>query len=147
MPAPKTEPQRCFVDTNIWLYALVDISSAKHEVAKPIVSRPGIILSTQVINETCVNLLRRAAFTEANLQQLVAAFYEKYTVADVDRDTLLEASRLRENYSLSFWDSIVVASALRSDCEVLYTEDMQHGLEVDGQVTIMNPFAAMRAET
>jgi predicted nucleic acid-binding protein len=124
MPDSKAEPQRCFVDTNIWLYALIDAGSPKRETAKAAVSRPGVVLSTQVINETCVNLLRQATFLEESIRQLVAAFYEKYAVADVDRDTLLHASRLRETYSLSFWDSMIVSSALRSGCDVLYTEDM-----------------------
>ena len=99
------------------------------------------MVSTQVINETCVNLLRHVAFSEASIRQLVAAFYEKYAVADVDRDSLLDASQLREGYSLSFWDSLIVACARRSSCDVLYTEDMQDGLRIDGKLTIVNPFA------
>ena len=102
MTAPESEPRRCFVDTNIWLYALIETGSPKREVAKATVSQPGVVVSTQVINETCVNLLRHVAFSEASIRQLVAAFYEKYAVADVDRDSLLDASQLREGYSLSF---------------------------------------------
>jgi predicted nucleic acid-binding protein len=137
------EPKRCFVDTNIWLYAFIESDNApKREVAKTVVSRQDVVVSTQVINETCVNLLKKASLPEATIRQLVAAFYEKYAVTDIDRSTLLAASELREKYSLSFWDSMIVASALRSDCEVLYTEDMQDGLEVEGKLTVVNPFKA-----
>jgi len=135
--------QRCFIDTNVWLYAFVESNGAsKREIAKALASRQDIAISTQVINETCVNLLKKAALPETTIRQLVTAFYEKYAVTDIDRSTLLMASELREKYSLSFWDSMIVASALRSGCEVLYTEDMQDGLEVEGRLTIVNPFKA-----
>jgi predicted nucleic acid-binding protein len=48
---------------------------------------------------------------------------------------------LRESYSLSHWDSLVVAAALQADTSILYTEDMQDGLIVANQLTIVNPFA------
>ena len=97
-------------------------------------------MSTQVINETCVNLLKKALLPEETIRQLVIAFYEKYAVTAMDPSTLLTASELREKYSLSFWDSMIVASALHAGCEILYTEDMQDGLEVEGQLTVVNPF-------
>ncbi len=145
MPDLEERPRRCFVDTNIWLYAMIDSGSAKREVAKQTVLLTGVVVSTQVINETCVNLLRQVAFSEAHIRELVAAFDARCSVADLNRHTLQEASRLRETYSLSFWDSMIVASALRSGCDVLYTEDMQDGLRVDGKLTTVDPFAAMQA--
>jgi predicted nucleic acid-binding protein len=95
-----------------------------------------------VINEACVNLLKRASVPEATVRQLMAAFYEKYTVTDIDPSILLTASELREERSLSFWDSLIVASALHAGCEVLYTEDMQDGLEIKGGLMVVNPFRA-----
>jgi len=47
---------------------------------------------------------------------------------------------LRRRYSLSYWDSTIVAAALNSGAEVLYSEDMQHGLTVEGRLEIRNPF-------
>lgn len=84
---------------------------------------------------------RKAALPEKDVQALIIAFYEKYTVADIDKATLLEASELREKYSLSYWDSLIVANALNADCAVLYSEDMQDGLQVEQRLTIINPVA------
>ncbi len=53
---------------------------------------------------------------------------------------LIKASQLRDKYSLSFWDSIIVSTALSSDCEILYFEDVQNGLEVERRLRIVNPF-------
>ncbi len=73
---PEVEPvSRCFIDTNIWLYAFVESdNAAQHEIAKTVVSRSEIVISVQVINETCVNLLRKAAASEATIQELNNGF-------------------------------------------------------------------------
>jgi predicted nucleic acid-binding protein len=141
MRASEKTSARCFIDTNIWLYAFIESSEAqKRASAKAIVQSFDVVISTQVINETCVNLLKKTSLQEAEIRRLVAAFYTKYTVTKIERSTLLTASELREKYSLSFWDSVIVACALWADCSILYTEDMQHGLKVDEKLTIVNPF-------
>ena len=136
-------PGRCFVDTNIWLYAFIESGNDQKRIAaRAIVQDCDVVISTQVINETCVNLLKKTPLREIEIRQLLAAFYEKYTVVQVERVTLVMASELREKYSLSFWDSVIIASALRTNCSILYTEDMQDGLIVEGKLTIVNPFKA-----
>ena len=143
MHALEKSSRRCFVDTNIWLYAFIESNAAQKRItAKSIVQSRGVVISTQVINETCVNLLKKTSLQERDIRQLVMAFYEKYTVVAIEQDTFLTASELREKYSLSFWDSVIVASALRTNCSILYTEDMQAGLKVNSQLTIINPFTA-----
>jgi predicted nucleic acid-binding protein len=55
--------------------------------------------------------------------------------------TLLEASELRGRYAFSFWDSVLVATALQTDVTTLFSEDMQDGLMVEERLKITNPFA------
>jgi len=134
---------RCFIDTNVWLYAFIESDDDQKRIAaKTIVQSCDVVISTQVINETCVNLLKKSSLQEIEIRQLVAAFYEKYTVIEIEQGTFLTASELREKYSLSFWDSVIIASALRTNCSILYTEDMQDGLKVEDKLTIVNPFKA-----
>jgi len=52
----------------------------------------------------------------------------------------LKASDLRSRYSFSFWDGLILASALFADAEILYSEDMQNGLTVENKLKIVNPF-------
>jgi predicted nucleic acid-binding protein len=140
---PEIEETRLrFVDTNVWLYAFVDSDNAppQHRLAREVVSHAGIAVSAQVINETCVNLIKKAGTSEATIRQLITSFYSKYAVVEIDQAVLLNASLLREKYNLSYWDSVIVASALRAGCDVLYTEDMQHGLQIEDSLTIVNPF-------
>jgi len=58
----------------------------------------------------------------------------------LDTNVLLTASRLRDKYSFSFWDSIIVSTAFNADCEIFYSEDMQDGFKVEEKLRIINPF-------
>ena len=133
--------QRSFIDSNIWLYAFVEAdNAAKTKQAQNLIRSVEPIISTQVINEVCVNLIRKAGFTEEQIHLLVISFFAKYTIIQLDRAILLHASQLRSRYSLSFWDSIIVASAINASATYLYSEDMQDGLLVAQQLRIINPF-------
>ena len=53
---------------------------------------------------------------------------------------MVAASELREAYSLSYWDSLIVASALEAGATVLYSEDMHHDLWINARLRVINPF-------
>lgn len=131
----------CFIDTNIWLYAFIEADDPKKSAnARYLIQQFEPVLSVQVINEVCLNLLRKANFSEEQVRQLIDSFYVQYRVIDYDQALLLLASQLRQRYSLSYWDSTIVASALKAGVAVLYSEDMHHSLLIDNQVQIINPF-------
>ncbi len=133
-------PATGFIDSNVWLYAFIEGQDRKkHDAAKQLLQTCEPVLSTQVINEVCVNLLRKTDFTESDIGNLIASFYEKYEVVAPNRSILLSASELRERYSLSFWDSLVICSALFAGTPVLYSEDMQDGLVIEERLRILNP--------
>lgn len=130
-----------FVDSNVWLYALVRGSDPiKRKSAVSVVSNPMRVISSQVINEVCVNLIRKAGFDDDNIARLVRAFYKRCVVIAVDESVMLSACKLRSSYSLSYWDSLIVAAALRAGCSKLYSEDMCTGQIIEGTLTIVNPF-------
>jgi predicted nucleic acid-binding protein len=143
---PETDATLRFVDTNVWLYAFIEGEDvAKSARASGLIQQGNIRLSTQVVNEVCVNLLKKAKFSEDALRQLIDAFYTKYDVFDLQRSTFLTASNLRDGFSLSYWDSVIVASALETGAGILYSEDMQDGLLVNNQLRIVNPFSESHA--
>jgi predicted nucleic acid-binding protein len=137
----------CFIDSNVWLYRLLNNQALdaterqrKREIARALTEAEGIIVSTQVINEVCANALKKAAFTEVQLKDLVRSFEQRCTVAVLDTATLANASNLRVQYGFSFWDGLIVASALSANAAFLYSEDMHDRLKVAGQLEIVNPF-------
>jgi predicted nucleic acid-binding protein len=123
MTGPKTEAESCFIDTNIWLYAFtVGNDPEKTARAKTLIeTQSTVFVSTQVINEVGVNLLKKARFSEQQIQQLIESFYAKYAVIEFSKPLLLRASALREQHALSFWDSLIVAGALAANATVLYS--------------------------
>jgi predicted nucleic acid-binding protein len=128
-----------FVDSNIWLYAFMDSTSPKRTKSIQLIDKTGIILSTQVVNEVFANLLRKASYTESEIQQTIKNFQARYPILIVTIDIIRQASHLRTTYRLSYWDSVVIATAIDESCNIVYSEDMQHGLRIDC-LTIINPF-------
>jgi predicted nucleic acid-binding protein len=143
MSAAMPQLDSCFIDSNVWIYALTiqDDPTKTQQADQLINSHTTIAISTQVINEVCVNLLKKAAFTEAELRDIADDFFVQYTVIEIGQEIIRKASFLREQYRLSFWDGLIVASALASGATVLYSEDMHDGLTIEG-LTIANPFRA-----
>lgn len=102
----------CFLDSNIWLYALNRRQDeVKYQVARSLATRPGLWISTQVINEVCKNLIQKANFDEHQTTQIIIAFYNRCQVVVLSRATLLKASELRTRYQFSYWDSLILAAA------------------------------------
>lgn len=130
---------KCFVDSNIWLYAFMDSTSTKRHKALQLIDNSEIILSTQVINEVCSNLLRKANYTELEVQQTLKNFQVRYSILNVTCDIIQQASVLRAACCMSYWDSLIIATAVDARCAIVYSEDMQNGQRI-GDLTIQNPF-------
>ncbi|MCC5615801.1 PIN domain-containing protein [Nostoc sp. CHAB 5836] len=105
-----------------------------------ITSNERIIISTQVANEVSANLLKKAAFNEEQIKAVIQSFYRRCTVVEFNLNIFESASDIRSRYNFSFWDGLIVACALSARASILYSEDMQHGLTVAGQLEIVNPF-------
>ena len=134
-----------FIDSNIWLYALLpQQSAAKLSISQSLIqtNQPNIAMSSQVVIEVTANLIRKGNFNETQITKFIEDSYRDYLVMDVSEKILVHASELRRGYSFSYFDSMIVAAALATNSTTLYTEDMQDGLVVGDQLTIVNPFAS-----
>lgn len=136
-----------FIDTNVWLYRLFNDQriepnerERKRKIATEITQKSNLVISTQVINELSVNLLKKANFQEEEVKQVIQSLYNRCQVISFDLILLESASNLRLHYQFSFWDSLIIASALSVHAEILYSEDMQDGLIIMNKLTIINPF-------
>jgi len=127
-----------FADTNIVVYA-VGQDSDKRTKALHILTQ-GVIVSSQVINETVSVLTRKQGANLVAAHEVAESLLELCEVAPVDASTIREAIRLVRRYKLSHWDSLIVAAALLAGCEKLYSQDMQHGQVFDERLKVVNPF-------
>ena len=143
MMAPRLIGKNCmnvleFADTNIVVYA-VGQDSDKRTKARQILTQ-GVIVSSQVINETVSVLTRKQGANLVAAHEVAESLLDLCEVAPVDASTIREAIRLVRRYKLSHWDSLIVAAALLAGCEKLYSQDMQHGQVFDEQLKVINPF-------
>lgn len=138
---------KVFIDTNIFVYAFLDSEKnadhAKHlkavDFLKVFHSDTEVIISAQVLSEYYSALLKnKIADNEIkqSLQQLVSAI----DVVSLSKKTVIDSFVIRNRFHYSYWDSLIIASALEHDCIVLYSEDMQHDQIIQEQLRIINPF-------
>lgn len=126
-----------FADTNVVLYLLDD--GPKADRAEAILAR-GPRISVQVLNEALVNCRRKAGLGWEEKGAFLAAVQSVCPVEDLSLQTHEVGRALAERYTLSIYDAMIVANALLAGCTTLWSEDMQDGLLVEGQLRIVNPF-------
>ena len=134
---------KCFVDTNILMYAHDTAAGEKHERARALVEelwrdRTGVV-STQVLQELIVNLRRKAAKPlDSAAAREVVVDYLAWQVVVNSGESILHALDLEQRYRISFWDALIVHAAEVSGASVLYSEDLSNGQRY-GAVTVVNP--------
>lgn len=129
---------RTFLDSNVVVYAFSD--DPRNAVAEELLGR-GCEISVQVLNEFANVARRKLGFSWAEITDAAEAITTlSRTVHPLDLATHQDALRLAQRYGFGFYDALIVASALRAGSAVLHSEDLHHGLVVEGQLRIENPF-------
>lgn len=127
-----------FADTNVVVYAFGQ-DATKVEKAEAILEGQPTI-SVQVINEF-LNVCRvKLGLDTATRHGLVNELLAGCNVAVLDTRVVTKAMELESETGISYWDALIVASALLSGCETLYSEDLQHAQVFEGRLTVLNPF-------
>jgi len=132
---------RVFLDTNLWVYFFAKDPLDKAERIADIVNAqlPSLIISTQVLGELYNVLTRKRIFSNTETQSIVSGLTNRTLVVDIDTSKVLQAMELNIRYGYSYWDSLIIATALQSDCSILYSEDMQHDQLIEGKLRIISP--------
>jgi predicted nucleic acid-binding protein len=134
---------KCFVDTNILVYAHDRSAGMKHQRARLLLeslwdSGEGV-LSTQVLQELCINLRRKVRhplqFDE--IRQLIRD-YSSWEVITNTPESVLQALDIEARYKTSFWDALILQAAGSSGASILYSEDLATGQSY-GAIRVVNP--------
>ena len=129
-----------FIDSNIVLY-LLSADVAKADRAEAVIGAGGVV-SVQVLNEVTNVARRKLGMAWAETDELLAGLRSACSVEPLTVQTHDTGRRLAERYGLSTWDAMIAAAALLAGCDTLFSEDMQHGLLLDRQLRVCNPFIA-----
>jgi predicted nucleic acid-binding protein len=141
--APK-EAGRQFVDANVVVYAHDETAGAKRERARTLLEelwsgRAGS-LSVQVLQEVYVTLTAKVPKPlEASTAATIVSDLSRWHVHVPGPDDVAGAIALHRRHRIGFWDAMIVWSAQREGCTILWSEDLSHGQLYDG-VRVRNPF-------
>jgi predicted nucleic acid-binding protein len=136
---------KVFLDSNIFIYAYDPRDPRKQSraidlIRSATVDRSGVV-SYQVVQEFFQFALVKAAskMHHEDAQQFLATVFRPMLAIHSSTALFSDAMRVHERYRLSWYDSLILAAAQQAGCELLYSEDLQHGQQF-GSLTIHNPF-------
>ena len=127
-----------FFDTNVLLY-IASGDPGKADRAESLL-RDGGKASVQVLNELANVARRKMRLSWVETRGLISMLRDLLSVHPVTIEIHETGLAVSERYGLSIWDSMIAAAALHIDCDTLWSEDMQHGLMIDGRLRVANPF-------
>lgn len=135
---------RYFLDTNIFVYALLDSEPVKKRQANELIENAlecdlGVV-SYQVVQEF-LNVAVRVpnSMPPATAEQFLSVVFRPLLGAPPSVEFYSEALKIKGRYGFSWFDSLIVSAAVANDCKTLYTEDLQHGMRI-GSLKIVDPF-------
>jgi predicted nucleic acid-binding protein len=136
---------RFFIDTNIFVYSLDPVDPRKARIAEGLVTR-GVdsrlgVISYQVVQEFMNVSLRKfkATMSVTELELFFFKILLPMMTIPSSSGLFLEALRLQKANQIGWYDSLIVAAAIQGNCEILYSEDLQHGRRF-GDLVVQNPF-------
>ena len=138
-----TMAEKYFVDTNILIYAHDRAAGMKHERARQLIERLWTngqgVLSTQVLQELCVNLRRKVAnpISVDELRGLIRD-YLSWEIVTNSPEAVIQALEIEVRYQTSFWDALILQAAEQAGAAALYSEDLA-GKQRYGAVQVVNP--------
>ena len=127
-----------FFDTSVLLYLLSEDPDRADRVEE-LLAEHGTI-SVQVLNEFAVVAMRKLKMPLREVREILDTIRAVCSVESITLATHDRGLAINERYGFSLYDSMLVASALISGVKTLYSEDLQHGQIIDGQLRIANPF-------
>jgi len=129
-----------FLDTNIFVYLYSEDEPEKQSIAIEILEQLHGVTSTQVINEFCSACLKKLKISNHIVQLAVEEIVESCELCFIDMEVIQKALLLNDIYGYTYYDCLILASAILNDCKYLYSEDMQHNQLIEGKLRIINPF-------
>ena len=127
-----------FFDTNILLY-LLSGDQAKADKAEEVLASGGIV-SVKVLNEFVSMASRKLGMKWPEIRECLEPLRAVLRVEPVTVETHDHAVALADRYNIALYDALIISAAQLAGCDVLYSEDLQHGQVFEKSLTIRNPF-------
>ncbi|MDB4920362.1 MAG: PilT protein-like protein [Mucilaginibacter sp.] len=117
----------------------MDANDHKRSIAQNLLLQKPLI-NAQILTEVANVCKRRFKYDKDQVVQLWIDLLTDCIFVETTKSTFFNSIELVKKYNFQIFDSLIVSSALNSNCTILYSEDMQHGMKVDNRLSIINPF-------
>jgi predicted nucleic acid-binding protein len=133
---------KVLIDSNVWIYLASKQDDVKKKIAEKLFNQhfEDIILSVQILGEIFTVLDKKTNLTKNEIADITSFYADTYEVFKSGKEIFDEAVKVRLKYGYSFFDSLIVATGIASNCSVLYSEDLQHNQLIENRLRIINPF-------
>jgi predicted nucleic acid-binding protein len=131
---------RVFLDSNILVYSYSSTEIEKQQIARSLISANHSFISTQVLQELSNILTKKFKFEYAEAILAIEEGCQNNSLHTNTSKTIIKACSIADRYKFAFYDSLIISAALECKCDVLYSEDLTHGQQIDGTLVIKNPF-------
>ncbi|WP_416670574.1 PIN domain-containing protein [Egbenema bharatensis] len=133
---------KVFFDTNIWIYFYSKMPVEKFQKIQELLVDPErlVEVSTQVLGELFHVLTRKKITSTSEANTIILELVNASQILEIDTPKVFQAIEIHSRYGYTYWDSLIIATALSSDCTTLYSEDMQHNQLLENKLRIINPF-------
>ena len=133
---------RAFFDTNVLAYASDLDNKEKQIVAQDLVEKAGsskqMVISTQVLQEFYVTAVKKIGISQLDAKSLIHTLLLGEVVT-IDHFEVVRAVDGNILWQVSFWDALIIVAAMKANCSVIYSEDLNDG-QIFENVQIVNPF-------
>lgn len=136
---------RIFIDTNILVYLFDSGETIKHTKIKKVFAEKlkdsKLFISTQVVNEF-INIVTRKISSPLQfekLEEVINFFNDVFIISPINFHTIKKALSIKIDFNFSYWDSLIISSALENGCNFLFTEDLKDNLVIEEKLVISNP--------
>lgn len=137
----KLMKDRSFIDTNVLIYAFSSSDTEKRRKALELFLKESIpSISIQVLNEFCNIQRKKFKISFTDIKTNLGLLLEKTNLYSNSYKDVKIACDISAKYHYSYYDSLIISSAINNDCKILYSEDMQNNQVIENTLTIINPF-------
>lgn len=130
-----------FIDSNVIIYAYSEDEPKKQAIVKDLLNQhENLYISTQTINEFVNVTTKKKMLDHDQVSAVVEELFEMFSVIHLDQSIIQNAIVFAKKHRYSYFDSLMIGSALAANCTVLYSEDMHHGHIIESNLKLINPF-------
>lgn len=135
---------KVFFDSNILIYSVHPIDTRKNKIAQELTSQYlyDSLASVQVLNEMFYVLTKKNLKTPLEAEEIIHSFAQDLHILPLTVLNTLKAIQLQQQLKYSFWDCLMISSALMSGCSIFFSEDLHSNQLIENQLKIINPFAS-----